>query len=255
MNITQSSKLLPEYHLENEMIGLYHNVEALLGDTTEPVIQFVSSHKNEGVTTISREFASVAANIFGRSVLVLEAGGKQVNKTTSKANNSKKNQEHEKIKHNEIKPPLNTSKKSNEDVNSTVTGNTLNYIKDLVKSESPYQLQSESLGGLHIGSLSKMGASASILFTEKYFERMITLIRKKYDLVVIDTPPACESSIGLAIASKADGVILVVAAESTRWPIVARVKSQIEKAGGNLLGTILNKQKHHIPDYIYKHLI
>ena len=70
-------------------------------------------------------------------------------------------------------------------------------------------------------------------------------------MVIIDTPPLSQSTIGLAVSGKVDGVILVVAAETTRWPVIARLKEQVEKVGGTILGAVLNKQKHYIPKYIY----
>jgi Mrp family chromosome partitioning ATPase len=73
-------------------------------------------------------------------------------------------------------------------------------------------------------------------------------------LILIDSPPATISSDGLAISKKVDGVVLVLEAENTRWPIVESVKSLIERNGGNLLGMVFNKRRYYIPDSIYRRL-
>lgn len=248
--MSEIEKSSTEYHLSEEMIELYHNMEASLIDTNQPVIQFIGACKNEGVTTISREFANVAANIFGRSVLVLDPGGSPAKMRSQTPKPSKDIKPKEKRKKINAKAIPKIGKDQDNRNSSSNENESINYIKDLVSQDSPYPYISENHGGLNVGSLSELGLSSSILFTNQYFERMITLIKKKYDLVIIDTPPVSESSIGLAISRKADGVILVVAAGSTRWQTAVKIKSKIENAGGVLLGTILNKQKHFIPNYL-----
>jgi Mrp family chromosome partitioning ATPase len=79
-------------------------------------------------------------------------------------------------------------------------------------------------------------------------------LRTAYDLVLIDAPPATTSPQGLAVASQVDGVVLVLAAEDTRWPVAERVKQSIERSGGRVLGVVLNKRQCHIPQFIYKRL-
>ena len=79
-------------------------------------------------------------------------------------------------------------------------------------------------------------------------------LRTTYDLILVDSPPATTSSQGLAVSSQVDGVVLVLAAEDTRWPVAERVKQSIERSGGRLLGIVLNKRQYHIPQFIYRRL-
>jgi Mrp family chromosome partitioning ATPase len=79
-------------------------------------------------------------------------------------------------------------------------------------------------------------------------------LRTKYDLVLIDSPPAAISSEGFAVSSHADGVILVVEADATRWPVAERVKESIDRSGGRVLGLVLNKRRYYIPPFIYRRL-
>ncbi|MDH3602649.1 MAG: cobalamin biosynthesis protein CobQ, partial [Candidatus Tectomicrobia bacterium] len=68
------------------------------------------------------------------------------------------------------------------------------------------------------------------------------------------SPPVTVSADGLAIVRKVDGVVLVVEAENTRWPVVQSVKDRIIKARGNLLGIVFNKRQYHIPPFLYNRL-
>ena len=77
-------------------------------------------------------------------------------------------------------------------------------------------------------------------------------LRQRYELVVVDSPPATASADGLAMCRKADGVVLVLEAEGTRWPVAQSVKNAIVRSGGKVLGVVLNKRKFYIPRFIYR---
>jgi Mrp family chromosome partitioning ATPase len=79
-------------------------------------------------------------------------------------------------------------------------------------------------------------------------------LRAAYDLILVDAPPATTSSQGLTVSRQVDGVVLVLAAEDTRWPVAERVKESIERSGGRVLGIVLNKRQYHIPPCIYRRL-
>jgi Mrp family chromosome partitioning ATPase len=51
-----------------------------------------------------------------------------------------------------------------------------------------------------------------------------------------------------------DGVLLVVAAERVRWPVARRFVTSLQRAGGKPLGVVMNKQRRHIPDWLYRTL-
>jgi Mrp family chromosome partitioning ATPase len=79
-------------------------------------------------------------------------------------------------------------------------------------------------------------------------------LRQRFDLILIDSPPATTSPDGLALSSKVDGIVLVVEAEKTRWPVAESTKNRILSSGGKILGIVLNKRRYHIPDFVYKRL-
>lgn len=60
------------------------------------------------------------------------------------------------------------------------------------------------------------------------------------DLVLLDSPPVTLVADGAILASRTDGVVLVVGAGRTRRDLAARAKAIIEKANGRILGAVLN---------------
>lgn len=73
------------------------------------------------------------------------------------------------------------------------------------------------------------------------FIQLINKARKAADYIIIDTPPL-GSVIDAAIAAKAAGSAAIVVEEgTTSYKFVRVVKKQLDKAGCNVLGVILNK--------------
>ncbi len=79
-------------------------------------------------------------------------------------------------------------------------------------------------------------------------------LKERFELIIVDSPPATMFPDGPGIVSQVDGVILVVEAEKTRWQVALAVKEKIVKHGGNLLGIVFNKRRYYIPQFIYRHL-
>jgi len=52
------------------------------------------------------------------------------------------------------------------------------------------------------------------------------------------------------LADKVDGVILVVEAERTKAEVVRKIRKELESAGVNILGVVLNKKRNYIPEYL-----
>jgi len=70
--------------------------------------------------------------------------------------------------------------------------------------------------------------------------------------VILDIPPTLAYPDMTMLAPAIDCVLLVLAAEETRWQVAREAKKQMESAGINLLGAVLNKKPHYIPDLLYR---
>ena len=65
-------------------------------------------------------------------------------------------------------------------------------------------------------------------------------LRKKFDTIIIDTPPVFGGSESLVFAEKADGVILSTLSDVSRTKQVNLAVEKLEHAGANVLGAVLN---------------
>jgi Mrp family chromosome partitioning ATPase len=75
----------------------------------------------------------------------------------------------------------------------------------------------------------------------------------KFGLIVLDLPPLDSTNV-LDWAPMLDGVVLVIESQRVRWQAAARGIERLEHAGCQVLGTILNKQRQYIPQWLYHRL-
>lgn len=123
----------------------------------------------------------------------------------------------------------------------------------------------ESLVTMDSQSVSRMALNLDVLtagqlngIAPKKFEsphivnELLSQFKRQYEFVIIDAPAVNETSAALRIGSLADGVVLVVEAEKTRWETVERVKNQLEQVNAKVLGVVLNKRRYPIPRFFYR---
>lgn len=79
-------------------------------------------------------------------------------------------------------------------------------------------------------------------------------LRSQFEFVVVDSPPMSISTDGLSVCAASDGVILVVEAEKTRTQVIASLRDRIAQHGGKVQGVVFNRQRHYIPEWLYRRL-
>ncbi|HBE71761.1 MAG TPA: hypothetical protein DDW52_26760 [Planctomycetaceae bacterium] len=80
---------------------------------------------------------------------------------------------------------------------------------------------------------------AEILSSER-FRNMIDMLRDKFDVIVVDTPPLLAVSDPGAVAGIVDGVLMTMRLRRNVKPLALRAKSILEGVGANLLGVVIN---------------
>lgn len=83
-------------------------------------------------------------------------------------------------------------------------------------------------------------------------EAVWAALRASYDTIVVDMPPLSTSRAGLGIASRCDGVVIVLEAEKSRAPVAQALISSLRSVHANVLGTVLNKRRFHVPTALYR---
>jgi capsular exopolysaccharide synthesis family protein len=67
---------------------------------------------------------------------------------------------------------------------------------------------------------------------------LLEQLKETSDIVLLDSPPALAVTDAVALASQADGVVLVIDAQSTKWEEVHTMLADLEKAGTPMMGYI-----------------
>jgi hypothetical protein len=79
-------------------------------------------------------------------------------------------------------------------------------------------------------------------------------VASAYDWIVIDGPPVLESPDAATLGVVADGILVVVQAGRTKRPVLARSVDLMSRAGGRVLGIVLNRRRLEIPGFIYRRI-
>lgn len=79
-------------------------------------------------------------------------------------------------------------------------------------------------------------------------------LREEFDYVLLLCPPVSAAPQAQILGRLADGMILVVEANSTRRDRALQLKAELEEADVRLLGAVLNNRTFPIPDAIYSRL-
>jgi capsular exopolysaccharide synthesis family protein len=99
----------------------------------------------------------------------------------------------------------------------------------------------------------------SELFVSKRMGVLLETLMKRFDRIIIDSPPTISVTDANILAAVTDGVVLVIKAGKTSRRIVNRAKKNLEEVQGKLLGVILNavdmrrSRYYYVPSYYYKY--
>jgi Mrp family chromosome partitioning ATPase len=204
--------------LDAEMAYLHHQVEFLLSNTANKLIQFMGSRRGEGVSTIVREFAKVAVERHGKSVLVLDSSYQD------------------------------PARKIN--INVTCEYGWMDLMEEGELIDKAFFRIGDS--NLYFAPIS---IQASLVPPIKDLSMTVHLwnkLKEKFDLILIDSSSDANAAESLALCRNVDGVVLVLEAGKTRRKVVQDVKKKILANGGLILGVVLNKRRYYIPEALYK---
>lgn len=90
------------------------------------------------------------------------------------------------------------------------------------------------------------------LFNSERMSTFIKATREMYDYVLIDTSAVMDAPETPIIGSYVTGSVIVVQSGKTKREVIKRAMLMIEKLGGRFLGTVLNRKKYYIPEFIYR---
>jgi len=95
--------------------------------------------------------------------------------------------------------------------------------------------------------------SPSYLYQERIAD-LLAQLRTDFRYTIFDCPPVKDYSDSSFLAPKVDGIVLVIRAERTPIDDAIKTKRQLEWAGGQVIGAVLNGKKNYIPTVIQRFL-
>ena len=112
-------------------------------------------------------------------------------------------------------------------------------------------VQATSVAGLSVLTSGPLPPNPSELLGSRRMADVLAQLRNEADIVLVDAPPIIAVSDAAILASKVDGVLLVVQANKTRRDLARNAKATLDKANANLLGVVLNNVKMDANMYRY----
>ena len=100
-----------------------------------------------------------------------------------------------------------------------------------------YPTEAENLYILPSG---KVPPNPTEIIDSKGTDFLMDLLKKRFDFIIVDTPPVMPATDALLMAKRTDGTILVVKAGNTNRKIVKSVVEKFNNAKLPILGTVLN---------------
>ena len=128
-------------------------------------------------------------------------------------------------------------------------------LSDVLVGECPAEKAIRHVGdtGLDVLTAGTAAPSPGDLLTHEAMHAIVGSLRARYDWVIVDTPPVGAVADALVLASYADGVVVVVGAETVPRKGVARTLERVAETGSRLLGLVLNRARVQKHAYYYGH--
>jgi len=99
---------------------------------------------------------------------------------------------------------------------------------------------SKDIKNLHVITSGSLPPNPSDLVNSQKMASLIETLRTKYDMIVIDTPPAIVSDAQI-LSTKSDGVIFIVRPGKTRAIAVKTPLEEFYRVGANVIGVVMNR--------------
>jgi len=203
--------------LENKLLAVARRVESRAPEGGGLAVQFVSAQTGDDSSRIAAAFGKLVPTRLGKQTLLLAAGPRSATGKLLPASGAK-------------------------GWDSILTG-------DATLEDTLYPTD---IAGLSVGQISADAGSLPTVLASPRAQELMNSIRGRFQMIVIDAPPAGATWDAVVLSNLVDGAVLVVEAGRTRWQAVKAAVDNIEGQRGEVFGVILNKQQHYIPSWVYR---
>lgn len=124
------------------------------------------------------------------------------------------------------------SERGNEGLTDIINANNVNDIENLIQ-----KTKMENISILPVGK-AKVGEER---FLTETISNVLEKLKKKYDIILIDSASINENVLPIRLASIAEATIIVSESGKVKKEDIVKAKMKIENVGGKIVGIILNK--------------
>lgn len=115
-------------------------------------------------------------------------------------------------------------------------------VNALIGEVAPEEaIRASGIPNLDVLASGSIPPNPSELLGSRRMSDLLELLRDRYDLVLIDSPPVGVVTDGVILSTKVDATIAVVRAHRTRMEFLDRTSDEVSRVGGPLLGVVLNE--------------
>ena len=114
--------------------------------------------------------------------------------------------------------------------------------------------------GLRVIPTGPLPPNPAELVSSQKMNDILAALNEEWDMVVIDSPPVMAATDAAVLASRVDGVLLVVKPGSTKLGACEQTVEQLRRSGANVLGVVLNdvplrrsRYNYYYRDYQYSY--
>ncbi|MCL6604709.1 MAG: CpsD/CapB family tyrosine-protein kinase [Paenibacillus sp.] len=196
--------------------ALRTNIDFSSIDETIQVIMVTSSGPEEGKSTVSGNLAASYA-LSDKKVLLIDA---------------------------DLRKPT---------AHKTFTLSNRNGLSSLLSQQASIEdvLQDSNIPNLSIMTSGPIPPNPAEMLASNRMNTVIQELRQRYDVVIIDTPPLLAVTDAQIVASKSDGVIMVVSYGKVKRDIAVKAKANLDRVGARMLGVVLNNVKRKASEGYY----
>jgi Mrp family chromosome partitioning ATPase len=130
-------------------------------------------------------------------------------------------------------------------------------LSDSLTTSHPVQDFVVPLGLRNLGLLSSGAEVAnghSMLLDSDRMRQRLAEVRTQFNYVLVDAPALSSGNDAISMGRAADGLVLILKANSSRRETVRKTIQDLEDAKVRVLGAVLNQRTYPIPEKIYNKL-
>lgn len=92
------------------------------------------------------------------------------------------------------------------------------------------------------------------IYLHEQASKFLDKLCETFDFVLFDAPAIYTENSRLSLASVFHGAIMIINSKDTRIEVADSARERLVQGNANLLGTIFNRRRYHIPKWLYSRI-